>query len=62
VDCEVIEVDHIDWMCETCLTNYNTGNDVDPWINYTPAETAEYIKRFKDLKNENITTNDQRTI
>jgi len=48
VDCEVIEVDHIDWMCETCLTNYNTGNDVDPWINYTPAETAEYIKRFKE--------------
>jgi len=62
VDCETIEVDHIDWMCETCLTNYNTGNDVDPWINYTPAETAEYIKRFKDLKNENITTNDQPTI
>lgn len=48
VDCETIEVDHIDWMCDTCLTNYNTGNDVDPWINYTPAETAEYIKRFKE--------------
>ena len=48
VDCEVIEVDHADWMCDTCLTNYNTGNDVDPWINHTPAETAEYIKRFKE--------------
>ena len=48
VDCEVIEVDHADWMCDTCLTNYNTGNDVDPWINHTPAETAEDIKRFKE--------------